>query len=202
MTIDSATTALLMLHWQNELCLPKGKLAHSLPERIKEAHNVEHAQAALKASREKGVLVVHVRIAFRPGYPEIPAKAIPMEQALRESGGFMDGTWGAEIIGDLELAKGDIVITNKCASAFADTELGHILVANGITTVVLAGMVTNLVVSTTCADAVSRGYFVYILQDCCNSWSEEQHLWPLNNTLSLLSFISDSSKYIKALGAK
>ena len=200
MTIDPATTALLMLHWENELCLPDGKFAQNLPDRIKKALNIEHTQAALKVSREKGVLVVYVRLAFRPGYPEIPAKAIPMEQGLREVGAFIDGSWGAEIIDELKPVEGDIVITNKSSDAFTDTELHHLLQANGITDLVLTGMCTHFVISTTCRSAGSGGYLPYILQDCCNSWSDDQHLWPLNNNLSHLAIISDSTAYIKALG--
>ena len=58
------------MHWQNDLAAPSGKLAKDMPERLAAAHTIENTQAVLKASREKGMLVIYVNASHRPGYPE------------------------------------------------------------------------------------------------------------------------------------
>ncbi len=198
-TIDPATTALLLLHWQNEVVKPEGKRAQNLPERIAAAHNIEHTQAVLKASREKGMLVVHVRLAVRPGAPEFGAKPSLLMSQLKESEAYIDGTWGAEIIGELQPVESDVVVINASSSALCDNDLDMILRNNGITNLVLTGMITNFVIESTAREANNRGYFVYILEDCVNSRSDDLHNWTLNNVLPSLAVISDSTHYVAAL---
>ena len=198
-TIDPAKTALLLLHFQNDLMTPGGKFVRNLPERVKAAHNVEHTQAVLKASREKGMLIVHVRAAWRPGVPEFGPKTVPLIHHVVEAKAVTDGTWGAEVIDELKPAGEDVVVINTSTSAFCNNDLDMILRNNGITDVVLTGMVTNFVVESTCREAINRGYFAYILKDCINSWSDDFHNWPLNNILPNLAILSESKAYISAL---
>jgi len=200
--IDRTTTALLLLHWQNDLAKPEGKSAMELPERIKAAHTLENTQAVLKASREKGILVAYVRVAFRPGMPELPdaEKHAPLASSIAATKSFVDGTWGGEIIDELKPMESEMIINNYSTSAFCSTPLDLLLRNHGIKTVVISGLVTNFVVESTTRDAFNRGYFVTILEDCVNSWSDEWHTWTLKNILPMLATISNSKAYIDALG--
>jgi nicotinamidase-related amidase len=198
-TIDPGKTALLLLHWQNDLVKPEGKVSGPLPGQLAAARTIEHTQAVLKASREKKMLIIYVAASQRPGYPEFPEKPGPLAAAMVKAQAFLRGTWGAEIIDDLKPLKDEIVVTNYSPSGFTYTELDLLLRNRGITGVVLTGLVTNWVVETTGRDALSRGYFVYTLADCCNSWSEESHKWSLTNILPMLGAVSDSKSYVEAL---
>ena len=71
LTIDPSKTAFMLLHWQNDLVSPEGKFAGPLPKFISEAHNIQDTVAALKDSREKGMMVIYVNLSYRPGYPEL-----------------------------------------------------------------------------------------------------------------------------------
>ena len=200
--IDRTTTALLLLHWQNDLAKPEGNNAMGLPERIKAAHTIENTQTVLKASREKGILVAYVRAAFRPGMPELPEaeKHAPLASSIAATKSLVDGTWGAEIIDELKPTESELVINNHSTSGFCSTPLDLLLRNHGINTVVLSGLVTNFVVESTARDAFNRGYFVTILEDCVNSWSDEWHTWTLKNILPMLATVSNSEAYIDALG--
>jgi nicotinamidase-related amidase len=96
--------------------------------------------------------------------------------------------------------KDEVVVLNYSPNGFGYTELDLILRNHSITDVVLTGLVTNWVIETTARDAFCKGYFVYTLADCCNSWSDEAHNWSLTNILPMLGAVSDSKSYIKALG--
>jgi len=198
-TIDPAKTALLLLHWQNDIAAPEGKIAGDIPERLAAAHTIEHTQAVLKATRKKGMLVIYVNAAHRPGYPEIADKPSPMASYLIESGVLIKGTWGAEVIDPLTPLAAEIVVDNYSTSAFCYTELDIILRNKGITGLALTGFATNWVVESTARDGANRGYFIYILKDCCNSTSDEMHNWPLTHSLPFLGLVLDSEAYLTAL---
>jgi nicotinamidase-related amidase len=197
--IDPARTALLLLHWQNELATPGGKVADDMPERLAAAHTIEHTQAVLKASREKGMLVIFINSSHRPGYPEMAAKSSLMASHLVEVGAFSRGTWGAEVIEALKPQDDDIVIYNFSTSGFCYTELDLILRNKGITALALTGLATNWVVESTARDGSNRGYFIYTLKDCCLSRNDETHNWSLTNILPGFGMVLDSEAYIAAL---
>lgn len=198
-TIDPAKTALLLLHWQNDIVTPGGRVADDLPKRLAEAHTIEHTQAVLKASRERGMLVIFVNGSHRPGYPEVPARPSPLMSHLVQSGGLIRGTWGTEVIDQLKPRADEIVIDNSSTSGFCNTELDIILRNKGITDLALTGFATNWVVESTARDGVNRGYFIYILNDCCNSLNDEMHNWTLTDILPVLGIVLDSKAYIAAL---
>jgi nicotinamidase-related amidase len=197
--INPSKTALLLLHWQNDLAMPSGKLARDMPHRVAADHTIEHVQAALKASRETGMLVVYVNASHRPGYPEVNPKPSSLSYGIAQVGGLMRGSWGAEVIDQLKPIAEDIIIYNYSTSAFAYTELDLILRNKGITNLVLTGLVTNWVVESTARDATNRGYNIYTLSDCCQGVNEEMHKWSLVNILSAIGSVIDSESYIASL---
>lgn len=199
LTIDPARTALLMLHWQNDLASPKGKFAGDLPKLIAAARNIEHTQAALKASREKGVFVIYINLSFKPGFPEFPTNAGGIAGHVKEAGAFLRDSWGAEVIDQLKPLESESVIFNSSSSAFCYTDLELVLRNRGITNIVLTGLVTNFVVESTAREGLNRCYAVTILEDCCNGFSRDMHEWAIKNILPSFGTISNSKTYIKAL---
>jgi len=198
-TINPRRTALLLLHWQNDLAMPSGKLSRDMPQRLAADYTIEHVQASLKASREKGILVVYVNASHRPGYPEITPKPSSLSSGIAKAGGMMRGSWGAEVIDELKPQAEDIIIYNYSSSAFSYTELDLILRNKGITDLVLTGLVTNWVVESTARDATNRGYNIYTLSDCCQGVNEEMHKWSLANILSAIGSVIDSKSYVAFL---
>lgn len=199
--LDPKTTALLILHWQNELVKPGGLVATPLPGIIASSGTVQRLQSALQASRERGVLVVYVNASHRKGYPEVPRIPAPLAAGLVESNAFIRGTWGVRVIDELEPREDEIEIANYSTSAFIYTELDLILRNRGITTVVLAGLATNWVVESTARDAFNRGYAVWTLADCCHGSSPEAHEYCVKNTLPMLGVVCEAAEYVAALSA-
>jgi ureidoacrylate peracid hydrolase len=199
LTIDSSKTALLLLHWQNDIAVKDFEHSGNNPERLAVAHTIEHTQAVLKASREKGVLVVYVNASHRLGYPELPAKRAPVFKNVAASGAHIRGSLGAEVIDQLKPLDAEVIVYNYNPSAFCYTDLDLILRNKGITDLVLSGLSTNWAVETTARHGACLGYFIYTLKDCCNSSSDEMHNWPLINILPKLGAVIDSEAYIAAL---
>ncbi len=199
MIIDRASTALLLLHWQNDIAAAGNKRSPEMLERLAAARTIEHSRAALKASREKGVLVIYVVASHRPGYPELPAKRVPLFKHVVESGTHIRDTWDSQVIDQLKPLDDEIIVYNYFPSSFYATDLDLILRNKGITNLVLSGIATNWAVESTARDAICRGYYVYTLSDCCVSRTDEMHNWSLVNILSVLGTVLDSDAYIAAL---
>jgi nicotinamidase-related amidase len=198
-TINPARTALLLLHWQNDLAMQYGKLSRDMPQRLAAAHTIENVQAVLKASRDKGMLVVYVNASHRPGYPEVSSRQSKMSSGIVKAGGLLRGSWGAEVVDRLRPEVKDIIIYNYSTSAFGYTELDLILRNKGISDLILTGLVTNWIVESTARDAMNRGYNIYTLSDCCQGINEEMHEWSLSNILSVIGLVIDSKSYITLL---
>ncbi len=80
-------------------------------------------------------------------------------QLLRE------GTKDIEFYRDIQPQKGDIILNKPRFSAFIGTELDLILRSNGIDTLILGGVVTNICCESTTRDARMLDYKVIFLSD-------------------------------------
>jgi nicotinamidase-related amidase len=197
--IEPKRTALLLLHWQKDIATPEFKHSRNMPERLAATHTIEHTQAVLEASRANGVLVAYVNASHRPGYPELPTNRAPIFKNVASGGAHIRGSRDAEVIDQLWPAENEIIIDNFNPSAFCYTDLDLILRNKGITDLVLSGLSTNWAVETTARHGACLGYFIYTLDDCCNSHSDEMHNWPMVNILPRLGAVINSATYINAL---
>lgn len=118
----------------------------------------------LPRARAAGVLVVFVRIAFRPNRADLPPDN-PLFAAFFDAGVFHEGMPGTEV--DLPVRDEDVVVLKRRASAFAGTDLELVLRAHAIDTIAVAGVATAAMVAATCYDAADRGYRVIVLRDGC-----------------------------------
>jgi len=76
------------------------------------------------------------------------------------------GSWGAEIINELKPEKGDLRVFKRKYSAFQGTDLDMLLRELKIDTLILTGVVTDICIQHTAADAFFRGYRIIVPQDC------------------------------------
>jgi nicotinamidase-related amidase len=76
------------------------------------------------------------------------------------------GSWGAEIIDELKPKEGDFRILKRKYSAFQGTDLDQMLRELNVDTVILTGVVTDICIQHTAADAFFRGYKIIIPMDC------------------------------------
>ncbi|HLN89032.1 MAG TPA: isochorismatase family cysteine hydrolase [Candidatus Binatia bacterium] len=90
------------------------------------------------------------------------------------------GTEGAEVIADLKPEEGkDYVVEKRTYSGFYETGLDPLLRSlyngNGVKTVILGGLHTNMCIRHTAADAFFRGYHVVVVKDGVEAFNNEDH---------------------------
>ncbi len=76
------------------------------------------------------------------------------------------GSWGADVVDELKLKKGDYRVFKRKYSAFQGTDLDQLLRELRIDVVILTGVVTDICIQHTAADAFFRGYKIVIPKDC------------------------------------
>jgi len=87
------------------------------------------------------------------------------------------GTKGAEVIPELKPAAKDYIVEKRTYSGFYETGLDSLLRSlyhgEGVKTVILGGLHTNICVRHTAADAFFRGYKIIIAKDGVEAFTEE-----------------------------
>jgi nicotinamidase-related amidase len=132
--------------------------------------------SALAAARIAGIRVVYVRVAFRPGFPEVSPKNKTFS-ALAEAAEarFGDDDTSTQIHPAIAPADGDVVVTKRRVSAFSGSDLDVVLRAAEIDTLVLTGISTSGVVLSTAREAADRDLRLVVLCDGCLDADPEVH---------------------------
>lgn len=152
----------------------------------------------LAAARAAGLLIVHVRAAWRPGSPEMNM-AVPV--FARGPNRAVEGTWDADFYEPVAPHDDELVVTKRGIGAFVGTELDRLLRLCGVTTVILCGIATNWVVEATAMVAADLGYRVIVPSDCSASVTAAMHLFAIESVLPDIATISTAADLIKGLEA-
>ncbi len=126
---------------------------------------VPRIKRVLEWARRGGIPIIYVCDSHEPGDPELRVWG---EHAMK-------GTEGAKIVPELSPSPGDLVIEKRTYSAFFSTQLDQLLKDKKIQELILMGLVTNICVQHTAADAFFRGYKIRVLTDCTASPVKEEH---------------------------
>jgi nicotinamidase-related amidase len=190
------TKALLLLDLQNEMVDPAGKVgAHGLARAAAERGVLNNAAKALRAARERGLLVGHIRLGFRPDYQDSLSVA-PRITKLKDAGAAILGTWGCEFPAQVAPLESELVFTKQCVNPFFNTSLLTFLLRRGIAELVLVGVATNLVVEATARAAADAGFAVTVLEDCCASPNPAWHQFSVENMLPLFGTVISTAQFV------
>ncbi|GAB3257426.1 cysteine hydrolase family protein [Kineosporia babensis] len=174
--IDPATTAIVLIEYQNDFTSEGGVLHAAVAPVMESTGMLAKTQSVVQAARAAGVTVMHAPITFAEGYNEISAHPYGILKGVVDGKAFVKGSWGAAITDDLAPQPGDIVVEGKRGlDTFASTNLDFILRSKGIRTVILGGFLTNCCVESTMRSGYENGYRVITLSDCTAATSAEEH---------------------------
>ncbi len=201
MNIDSKQTALLLLDLQNEMVEAKGKIGGGgLAKVVAERGVLANAARALAAARAARMMVVHVRLGFRPDYADGLSVA-PRIAKLKEHQAAILGTWGTEFPEAVKPNADELVITKQCVNPYFNTALLSLLMQRGIRRVVLGGVATNLVVESTARYSDDAGFAVTVLEGCCASPNPEWHAFAVEKMLPVFGEVVTTDAFVSAISA-
>ena len=201
MTLDPATTAVVLIEFQNDFTSDGGVLHGAVSEVMDKTNMMKNTREVIDAAHAAGVTVMHAPITFTAGYNEISSHPYGILEGVVDGNAFVKGTWGAAIVDELAPADDDIVIEGKRGlDTFASTNLDFILRSKGIKTLVLSGFLTNCCVESTMRSGYENGYQVITLSDCVAATSPEEHENALKYDYPMFSLPMPAAEFIDQLG--
>lgn len=184
MNINS--TALLIVDLQNDFLHPEGAYGRAGQTAAAIAALPARVAPVASAMRRAGGLVISTQFTLVPGRGGEPMIADHLKK-LRPflgKGDFAPASWGNAMVNTLGSA--DIIIEKIAYSAFYMTRLEWVLRKNGISNLLVAGIVTNGGVASTVRGAHVLDLHTTVLSDGCAAFSETAH----QNAISDLSTVS------------
>ncbi|MBH8554649.1 cysteine hydrolase family protein [Nostocaceae cyanobacterium CENA357] len=168
--MESQTTALILIGYQNDYFSPNGILYGVVEESSKVTNVISNTVHLLQHLASTPALIVTTPIFFTPNYEEL-IEPIGILKTIKEVNAFQMGTPGSETIEELYSFQDRIqeIPGKRGFNAFINTNLGEVLKQRKITDVVLAGAVTSICIDSTGRSAHEKGYHVTILSDCTSA---------------------------------
>ena len=191
MNLDPETTAFIAIHCQGDIIGADGAFADFFHDEVVNRGVVNKLSGLLDSAREAGATVIYTQIACSPDYSDLNANS-PLLQIARERGSLKHGAQSTNFIEPLTPKENDLVVTNQRVGGFTP-ELAKILAAQGIETLVFAGVATNISVESSARAASDHGYNVAIVEDACSAATPDAHAASIQS-LGLLASITNSKE--------
>lgn len=166
------------------------------------------------AARTGGVKVIYIAHRLSPDLREIGGPGLPYwykSEYIRKEREHPDlrdrliirGTWGADIIKELEPQASDILVEKPKFSAFYGTNLDMVLRTANVKYLVFMGMATNIGVEASIRDAFHRGYFCTLVSDATAAIGPPSlQDAAISNIKLAFGWVTTSENVIKAMQEK
>ena len=159
---------------------------------------VEAIASLLPVARENDVPIIFVRTGYRPDGRDggLFVKKIPGLLELQ-----LD-TPAVDIDPRLEPREDDILVTKKFASAFFQTNLPSVLMAEDVDTIILTGCSTSGCIRAAAIDGISNGYRMILPEECISDRAEGPHranLFDINAKYGDVVPLAEVVEYLEGL---
>jgi ureidoacrylate peracid hydrolase len=185
--IDPNATAVLVIDMLNEFCKPGGAMVLPGYETL-----VPPQKSVIDAARQAGCPILFVVDTHRRNVRQD-------REWLKRTPHCVEGTWGAQVIDDLDPRADDLYIVKRRYSAFFNTDLDLTLRDLQVNTVVIFGVVTNICVRSTVHDAFFLGYQVIVPDDCVAATGPREQESSLYDIATHFGIVADSKQVVAAV---
>ena len=136
---------------------------------------LDNLRAAVDAARKADIQVVYVpHRRWQPGDYDNWDHPNPTQRLVQQRHTFAAGTWGGEWHPDFVPQEGDIIVQEHWGqSGFANTNLDFQLKQQGITHVIVVGLLANTCIESTGRFAMELGYHVTLVRDATAAFTRE-----------------------------
>ena len=173
LSLDPASTALLVVDMQNDFCHPDGYYARNGRPAGPIAAAIEPIAGLLNVARDAGLATIFTRIVYATTADLADGHGVRPAAWSGSGVRLQVGSWGAEVVDQLRPLPGEPVVDKPAYSAFFETDLEQLLRARGIRTLLITGTVAYACVLHTAFDAFVRGFDVVLVEDAVSSWFDD-----------------------------
>jgi nicotinamidase-related amidase len=171
-------------------------------ERFGQPGVLDRLAEGLAAARTAGVPVIFVRVAFRPGFPEVSTNNRSFSALAGTAGdSFGEDNPATQIHPAVAPRPGEPVVVKKRVSAFTGSDLEVLLRSIKVAELVLTGIATSGVVLSTLREAADRDYQLTVLADACADADEEVHRVLLAKVFPRQATVMTTQQWVTNLAA-
>jgi ureidoacrylate peracid hydrolase len=182
-------TILLVVDVQNDFCHQDGLFGRAGAETDSLQDAVDRLLPLIEAARRAAVPVVLIKT----HHSRWDSSTTWQSRQIRKLSGepCAPGSWGAEFY-RVQPHPDDCVIVKHRYSAFVGTPLEVVIRSLGRSTLLLAGVTTNVCVESTARDGFMRDYGVVLIEDCTAALTKEEHEAALRNVRTYFGRVVDA----------
>jgi nicotinamidase-related amidase len=167
--------ALITIDFINEFIHPDGLITpQGMGDFCETYGTIGHVRELIDAFRASREEIIWVHLGFHENYDNCSTRS-PRFRSAPSAGILREDTWSTEFIEELGYDVREKTITKTRVSAFYNTDLESYLREQGIDEIVVAGVATDLAVSSITRDAHDRDILVTVAHDACGTISREHH---------------------------
>ena len=178
LSLDSKTTALVLIEYQNDFTSDGGALHGAVAEVMESTGMLDKTVQLVTAARAAGATIMHAPITSPRATTRSPPTRTGILKGVVDGNAFViDGEQGC---GDRRRARptsrrhrrrGETRPSMSSRARASD----FMLRSKGITTIVLGGFLTNCCVESTMRSGYENGYGVFTVKDCVAATSQAEH---------------------------
>jgi ureidoacrylate peracid hydrolase len=192
--------ALVLIDIQNDYCHPDGVFAQKAKFNVETIPAIfPNLQQLIAKCRALKIPVIWVKMIW--DNDEEVGLLSKRSQFLQKEG-LRRGTWGAEIVSDLDVQPTDYVVEKKRFSAFYQTELADLLQRLGVRQIITGGVRTDFCVESTVRDAFFNDYEVTVIADGVAGYFAPLHEGSLKVMGTVFASIKPAQEIIAELEQK
>jgi ureidoacrylate peracid hydrolase len=193
--IDPASTALVIIDMQRDYCC-EGGIFDKMGFDIKAASLLAPRLSDF-AGKVRPLLrhIIFVRMEHNP-HMRSPA----LEEQYGRTGVKVIREAAYSELYVVKPGQGDIVVPKYRYSAFVSTYFDQCLRSNGIRTLVLSGVATNVCIESTARDGFMKDYHIVVPEDMTEGTSAEAKKWSLFNIDTFFGEVVDSTDLLTCWG--
>jgi ureidoacrylate peracid hydrolase len=203
LALDPAACAVVVVDVQNDFCHEDGAFAQLGMDVGRLQSVIPSIEALLALAHDRAVPVIHL-VTTHGAWSDSPAwrrRGLAGSTLDVDRRPILDaGSWGAEMY-RLVPGDDDLVIVKHRYSGFAYTPLELALQAKDRTTIVLAGVTTHACVEATAVDAITRGVYPVLVEECVATTSDQLELSAKTDFSELLGEVVSLSRVDRAWAA-
>lgn len=196
--IDTGRTALLIIDMQQHFLDGKSDFFAGVHAQVAENKVIDNIASVLKAARAAKLPICYISTGHKADRSDVVPTVTDMESTAKLPH-LVEGTAAAEILDELKPEAGENVIFKRRHGAFYQTDLGLLLKARGVDTLLFAGVLTDVCVAITFSEARMRDYHIIVISDCCASSTQERHDYFIKNMFPRQGRVRTSKQIIEAL---
>lgn len=167
--------ALIIIDFINEFLHRDGKVTHQgMGKFCEDYETIKNVKKLIDAFRTNKEEVIWIHLGFHKNYDNCSTisprfKWAPSAWILKEN------TWSVEFLDELEYNPDEKTFTKTRISSFYKTGLEEYLREKWINEIIVAGVATDLAISSITRDAHDRDFIATIISDACATISIEHH---------------------------